>query len=490
MRILLVALIVLTGFLFGCDNIPTSPLSVVLTAPVNGTTLQSLTPVMTWVSLGANNYHVQIATDSSFQNHVVNESNINQLLYYVPAGRLTNSTTYFWRVRASKGNETGPWSGAWYFMTPGGAPTPPPVSTGTVTIATLVDGIPWSGSVSYTLSGPTTQTGSYSPQTFSNLPAGTYTLTYNSGGPSAAYYEKISPAATQTLYAGSNLPFNIHLRAQSAGGTLEVSALLNGQPWSGALSYTISGPMTGSGYGVPKSSTGLIPGTYTINYISGGPSGAVLTSISPSATETLGPGKSASFTFVFQTQQPSSGTIIVNATYDGAPWQMAVGSGGISYSLTGPNTHSGSTVPGTYSYQPSGTYTLSFHSGGPPGSVLASITPNHVQNLQAGGTIIYTLNFQGQARGTVHVTATLNGQPWSGAVGYTVQGPYMASGGYAPQSFPGAAAGTYTVTHTSGGPPSSVFEGVTPSSQILPAGGSISFNIRFRFQGLQPPLTE
>jgi hypothetical protein len=243
--------------------------------------------------------------------------------------------------------------------------------------------------------------------------------------------------------------------------------------------------MTGIGYQVPKTSYGLIPGTYTVTYNSGGPSGATLTAISPAATEVLSPGQTTTFTFVFRTQQPSYGIVHIRATLDGAPWEVAVGSAMLNYNLIGPATHSGSTIPTTYEMQPAGTYTMSFSSGGPHGSVLTSITPSGTQTLTHGGAITFTLNFSSQARGTVHVTATLNGEPWSGSVSYVVHGPYTQSGSYVTQSFSNAPTGTYSVSYSSGGPPSSVFEGITPSSQILPAGGSINFNIHFKFQGLR-----
>jgi hypothetical protein len=491
-RMMLVLLIILVA-VTGCA-IPTSPLSVVLATPASGSTVQSLSPVMTWVSLGAFTYHLQVATDTGFQNPVVNEKNLTQIVYNIPYGKLSSSTTYFWRVRATNNGETGPWANAFYFITPGEnpiPPTPPPGATGTVNVATTMDGSSWYGSINYTLSGPTTVSGTSTPQAFTNLPVGTYTLTYNYGGPSGGSFDNISPSYTQTLTAGGNIFFNIHMRGQAAS-KIQVYALLDGAPWSGAINYIMNGPGTATGYGVPKTFSNVGPGAYTIAYVAGGPPGARLSEITPSTQQTVAPGGTVYFTLNFVQQQPSYGRILVNATLDGAPWQVALGSGGISYSIIGPDTHSGSSVPSNYDGQSAGTYTLSFNSGGPTGSVLTSISPSGTQTLTPGGTISYTLNFHNQARGTVHVTATLNGEPWSGSVGYVVSGPYMQSGGYVPQSFSNAATGTYSVSYSSGGPPSSIFEGVTPSSQILPAGGSISFNLRFVYHGgvLPGPLVQ
>ncbi len=490
------ALLLVVFTLIGC-SVPTSPLTVVLATPGNGSTTQTLSPTMTWVGIGNNTYHLQIATDSGFQDLQVNESHLTQLIYVVPSGRLSTARTYFWRVRASSGGETGPWTTAWYFITPGSSPTPPPSATGTINIATTLDGTSWYGSISYTLTGPVTVSGNASPQTFNDMPAGSYLLTYNYGGPPGANFNSISPSAAESLVSGRTIHYTMGFSGAVSGSSVQTGATLNGVPWSGAVQYslthyTVSGPVEDNEYSVPRT-IGYVPaGNIQLIYKSGGPSGATLASVTPSTHQTATGGSTVFFTMNFVHQQPSYGSIVVNATLDGAPWQVAIGSGSISYSLIGPSTHSGSTVPASYGSQPTGTYTLSYSSGGPTGAVLTSVSPSASQTLSAGGTIYYTLNFHGQARGTVHVTATLNGEPWTGSVGYVVHGPYIESGSYVPQSFSNAATGTYSVSYSSGGPPSCVLEAVTPSSQILPAGGSINFNLHFRYHGgvLPGPLVE
>jgi hypothetical protein len=184
--------------------------------------------------------------------------------------------------------------------------------------------------------------------------------------------------------------------------------------------------------------------------------------------------------------QPQAGTIMVNATLDGAPWQVMPGSGSINYTISGPRVDSGHNVPETFSNMPTGMYTLSYNSGGPIGGALVGITPSPSQMLSPGGTIVFTMNFRAQARGTVEVSATLNDAPWSGSVGYVLQGPHVESGYSAPQVFSNKAAGNYSVSYSSGGPPSAVFEGVMPPAQTLSAGGAINFTLRFRFRGVEP----
>lgn len=492
------ALLLVLFTLIGC-SVPTSPLTVVLATPINGTVTQTLSPTMTWVGIGNNTYHLQIASDSGFQNVLVDERNLTQLIYVVPGGRLSTASTYFWRVRASYGGETGPWATAWYFVTPGGSPIPPPGATGTINIATTLDGTSWYGSISYTLTGPVTVSGTATPQTFNDMPTGSYLLTFNHGGPPGANFISISPTASESLVGGRSLNYSMSFSSPVSGSSVQTSATLNGVPWAGAVQYTlthytVSGPVEDNEYSVPRT-VGYVPsGNVQLIYKSGGPVGAILASVTPSTQQTVSPGGTVYFVmnFVHQQPQPTYGTIVVNATLDGAPWQVAIGSGSISYSLIGPSSHTSNNVPATFSSQPTGSYTLTYNSGGPTGAVLASISPSASQTLSSGGSIHYTLNFYSQSRGTVHVTATLNGEPWTGSVAYVVHGPYIESGNYVPQSFSNAATGTYTISYSSGGPPSSVLESITPSSQIMPAGGSINFNLHFRYHGgvLPGPLVQ
>ena len=254
--------------------------------------------------------------------------------------------------------------------------------------------------------------------------------------------------------------------------------------------YTINGPAEKTGHSVPGTISGLPSGEIQLNYNSGGPEGTTLSGISPSAQQTMGSGGMLSFTLNF-TRQQEYGNIVVHATLDGAPWQTAAGSGAVSYSIQGPKSSSGNSIPNSYTNHPAGTYTITYETGGPIGATFNGVSPSTEQTLPANGTIIFTLNFHTEARGTVRVNATLNGEPWSGGVGYVLSGPYPESGSHLPYSHSNAPAGEYSVNYSSGGPPSSVFEGVSPSTQYLPAGGSVTFTLKFVFRGVLPgPLVQ
>jgi len=87
-----------------------------------------------------------------------------------------------------------------------------------------------------------------------------------------------------------------------------------------------------------------------------------------------------------------TGTIQVNAILDGSPWE-----GLISYfRLSGPQNwkvEGAAMAPAMFRDLPLGIWTLEFHSGGPSEAAFTSVSPSSTQNLTAGGTITFTLNF-------------------------------------------------------------------------------------------------
>ena len=359
------------------------------------------------------------------------------------------------------------------------------VATSTLVVNATLNGIPWQGEVSYTVNGPKADSASSVPQSFSNLPAGSYTVRYvshRSAGPPGANLASITPSPTQTLSTGGTITFTLNFQSEM-NGTIRIKATLNGETWSGEVRYTITGPHSDIDYSVPEKLSNRPAGTYALVYNYGGPSGATLSSISPSATQTLSAGGTISFTLNFYSE--ASGTVEVNALLDGQPWRTALGSGTIRYGISGPSSDASTSMPDTFRNLYPGTYTLTYHSGGPIGATLISITPSSTQNLYAGGTIRFTLNFHSEAKGTVEVDALLNGEWWEGAVSYTVHGPYTDSSSYVPDSFSGCPAGSYTVHYNSGGPPGCVLTSISPSpTQNLHAGGTIRFTLNFTFQSM------
>jgi hypothetical protein len=194
---------------------------------------------------------------------------------------------------------------------------------------------------------------------------------------------------------------------------IDVQATLDGSAWSGAVNYTLTGPgatapTTINGASVPATHSNVDCGNWTCAYVSGGPAGASLESITPSATQSV-TGGTITFTLNFKTISPEEKcTIDVKATLCDIPWQ-----GAVSYTLT---PVSGSVITGT-SVEKSftvdcGSWTCAYVSGGPSGAYLESITPSATQSVSGGGTITFTLNFElNQDAGIQFLTWTINGEP-------------------------------------------------------------------------------
>jgi len=360
-------------------------------------------------------------------------------------------------------------------------------SSGTVQVRATLDGQSWSGSLVSSVSGPTSYVVYKVPYSTSGMAPGTYSLVYSSGGPSGATLFSITPSSTQTLGSGSSVVFVLNF--QSTSGTMSVSATLDGSVWSGRVQYRIDGPYSYPYSLVPASFTGAPVGTYTLTYLSGGPSGATLSTITPSSTQQLPSGGSIGFTLNFHS---AAGTVYVAATLDGKTWKTQVGSGPISFSVYGPISDTGSNIPYTLSSCPVGSYTLTYNSGGPIGATLLSITPSSSQYLSSGGSVTFTMNFASQAKGTIYVRATLDGSPWEGQVNFYLSGPFMDAGDAVPYTATSCPSGSYTLSYNSGGPYQSVLESITPSPvQQLASGGTLTFYLNFRFQGgIVSPIIE
>jgi hypothetical protein len=650
------ALLVILSLTSGCakdDHLP----AVSLSSPGDGSMVDSLMPTLIWGGPADASYRLLVATDSNFQNLALDASNLVETSYTIPEDKLEEGRSYFWKVLAIA-DDSGTWSAPWKFRTPGtdeptgfgslkvnaaldgvlwdgnvnfqisgpfagveesvpishedvpaglytitynsGGPAntlltaiePAPAlelndgealdfllhfhsnTTAAIKINATLDGQPWSGELRYKISGPFKDADYIVPQTISNLPAGQYTLSYRDGGPEGAALQSISPSSVQKVTIGEVITFTFNF-SSSEQSELLVNAKLNGATWTGPVEFSIQGPVSGTYKNMPLDLKDIPPGKYTISYKSGGPAGAKLRNISPSETIEIGKGRSGSFVLNFSTGEEAAGTvevkatlngtawsgplnfkvlgplefsdhqvprtykelplgeytisfkgggpqnaslasitpaptqqlkkdqtlvyylnfventskgkITVKATLDGQPWETAMGSGTISYSLSGPAYDAHNAIPGSFDKMPPGVYTLNLNSGGPIGAVLTGISPAPTMTLESGGSTTFTLNFSEQAKGNVSVVATIDDEPWSGQVNYILQGPYVESGSSVPASFSNAPPGQYSVQYDSGGPPQCKYIGISPSSKNLTPGGSVQFTIKFKFQsGILP----
>lgn len=117
---------------FGTGNQPVAP---TLVSPLNNSVGQSLTPLLDWTditdltnkvnltALGlrddpqAITYQVQLSASSNFGSNIIDSNGLSTSQCQVGAGKLTNFTVYYWRVRATDGISTTPWSTIWNFRT-------------------------------------------------------------------------------------------------------------------------------------------------------------------------------------------------------------------------------------------------------------------------------------------------------------------------------------------------------------------------------------
>ncbi len=336
----------------------------------------------------------------------------------------------------------------------------------TVDVNATLDGKPWSGPVAYSLKSVVSETvalahikvekdlvhsysvtktreGTYSPQTYNDEAGDIITLTYVSGGPPKASLGSISPSelalkagesGTITMnfisnpdadHDGTNtVPTdNITLPPVSDNSVLNVTATLDGQPWQGPLSYSISGAQTLTGTSAPQDFTNLKDGAYYAAYVSGGPENAQLSSTSVLGTSIVGSAAGLTFDFV------SRGSITVNGLIGSSPW-----SGNCRYAIDGPVQLSGDHVPFTLTDLPLGRYTITYISGGP-------------ENYGFNGVVPQTLELTADAAGGIFKIYFIHLVPIAAAgadLGVTI--------GVSNATPPSSANVIYTITVTNAGP--------------------------------------
>ncbi|MFA5403430.1 MAG: YCF48-related protein [Ignavibacteria bacterium] len=87
----------------------------ILLSPPNGIVGVNNTPNLDWDTLpSATKFTIQISTISNF-GVITDSTTVTTSQYIVPAGKLQNLITYFWRVNASNAYGSSPWSSVWRF---------------------------------------------------------------------------------------------------------------------------------------------------------------------------------------------------------------------------------------------------------------------------------------------------------------------------------------------------------------------------------------
>jgi hypothetical protein len=148
-------------------GIVATPAAPTLASPVNGATGVATNPTLSWTaSTGATSYRLQVSASNTFETTatVVDQSSITGTSYALPAGRLSNSMPYYWRVNATNAGGTSAWSAVWGFTTVVALPPAPTlISPANQTSPTVARPItfkwnPSTGATSYQLQVSTSRT--------------------------------------------------------------------------------------------------------------------------------------------------------------------------------------------------------------------------------------------------------------------------------------------------------------------------------------------
>lgn len=98
-------------------NLVSPPQPVILEPAAQAEDIE-LTPMIRWESFGPDyNYHIQIASNTSFTNKILDVNNVQALQYQVPSGKLVSFYTYYVRISATKDDFTSIWSEVRSFST-------------------------------------------------------------------------------------------------------------------------------------------------------------------------------------------------------------------------------------------------------------------------------------------------------------------------------------------------------------------------------------
>ena len=175
---------------------PTAPN---LVAPTNGAISVSLTPLLDWdTSLASKTYEIQLATDNSFNNLLIDSTNMDSTQILVTAGKLQNNIQYFWRVRGLNPAGYGAWSTVFNFTTIVALPNAPnlllPVNNAAnVSLNPFFDWDSTSPAIYYRLQVSSDSTFTGTPEiNLTGLTFSSYTLTAPPLQSNTRYYWRVS----------------------------------------------------------------------------------------------------------------------------------------------------------------------------------------------------------------------------------------------------------------------------------------------------------
>jgi hypothetical protein len=118
-----------------------------------------------------------------------------------------------------------------------------PPGNGLITVVGCICNAPWpywQGAVNYTLTPAAAGVAPISCNYtgVKSVGAGTWTCTYNSGGPAGTYFVNITPSATQALSAGGNITFFLNFEKNQDAAIHFLNWTVNGSPFASSVLET------------------------------------------------------------------------------------------------------------------------------------------------------------------------------------------------------------------------------------------------------------
>lgn len=405
----------------------------------------------------------------------------------------------------------------------------PPGSSGTstITVSASLDNVPsWSGTVGCQLTGPTGLSIGAVPVPTFNAPPGAYSLSCSSGGPPFASLSSITPNPTQILSANGTMTFTLNYVStacheetpQSSSRLMTRNSFLLSSSASTCspplatplfLSCSCAPNPTNIG-GISFCSSQTFGGTPPFQYLwsSQGSSIGTLSAVSTSysvigtyivnlsATDSSQPfAQVKSTSCSLEVTSPPSPTLSISGVSTSSALPVGSTGGLVQISATYTNVPPNSTISQTVTGLPSGV-TASSSSQTVSGSGTVTLSSNYtvssgaqpgnyspIATVSVAGivkTLTASLQITAPPQGTINVLATMNGQPYSGAVacGF-LNSPSNILVNAVPFSQSNLPLGAYSL-NCAGGPPNSQLQSFSPSSsQTLTAGATITFTAAY-----------
>ena len=320
---------------------PEIPAPPSLSSPSNGSTVNGTEINFQWnSSSGATNYHMQLATNSSFSN-LLYDSDVGNTTSIQLSGFLDDGTRYYWHVKAGNSAGWSGYSGAWYFNN--GTPPSDPRISGYVRTSSGsgISGV----TVTFSNSGGTDTTDSdgYYSEVVPYGWSGTATpskadYTFS---PTSKSYSNVKSNDSSENYTGYPPVYTLYVNSSSATAVPVSSSTGHG----GTTNYTRSGLVSGTSVTLtaPLTASGK---TFT------GWTGALTSSnrtisLSMTGNKTVTANYESSSYTLSVTSSGASGVPISSSTGHGGTTNYTKSvSSGSSVTLTAPLTASGKTFTG------------------------------------------------------------------------------------------------------------------------------------------------